>query len=309
MIAPPAFPDTRDYVSSLGDVGYWRPYVAEALGRHGLADSGSVAGFNATYPTFVCGDVVVKLFGGFQAWRRSFDSECGAYAAIAADPEIAAPRVLGDGRLFENDAAPWPYLITSRMTGVASWRADLSADQQRSLAVELGRQVKRLHALRPSGVATQVEWPGANRAEALEQSSLPPHLIAQADDYLARLPTADPVFTHGDITANHIYVEDGRLAGLIDWGDAMMADRHYELIQIYRDVFRCEKALFGAFLEVADWPVGDDFAQRALGQALHRQIIGSAQHHTMDVFEPIADRYPLRDIGTLDALAVELFSV
>ena len=279
------------------------------MARHDLPEAEPVAGFNATYPTFLCGDVVVKLFGGFQAWRRGFEAERGAYAALAADPEIAAPRVLGQGHLFESETAPWPYLITNRMTGIASWRVELSTEQRRSLALELGRQVKRLHALRPSGIVKHEEWPGLNRAKALEQSSLPPHLIAQVDDYLARLPTADPVFTHGDITANHIYVEDGRLAGLIDWGDAMMADRHYELIQIYRDVFRCEKAPFRAFLEASDWPVCDDFARQTLGQALHRQIVGSAQHHTMDVFEPIADRYPLRDIGTLDELAVELFAV
>ena len=309
MIAPPAFPSIRDYVSRLGDIGYWRPYLAEALGRHDLTDNEPTAGFNATYPTFVCGNVVVKLFGGFQAWRRGFDTERGAYAALSADPGISAPTVLGDGRLFVNEAAPWPYLITSRMTGIASWRAELSASQQQSLAVDLGRQVQQLHALRPTGVATHAEWSDLNRTKALEQSSLPPHLIAQADDYLARLEPMDSVFTHGDITANHVYVENGRLAGLIDWGDAMMADRHYELIQIYRDLFRCDKTLFGAFLEAADWPVGDDFARQALGQALHRQTVGSAQHHTMDVFEPIADRYPLQDIGTLDDLAVELFSV
>ena len=59
------------------------------------------------------------------------------------------------------------------------------------------------------------------------------------------------------------------------------------------------------------------FAQRAMerltpeqrSQALHRQAIGLAQHHTMDVFEPIAVSLPLQDIGTLDELATELFAV
>ena len=40
-----------------------------------------------------------------------------------------------------------------------------------------------------------------------------------------------------------------------------------------------------------------------------RQAIGLAQHHTMDVFEPIAALFPLPDIATLDELASELFSV
>jgi hypothetical protein len=132
-----------------------------------------VAGFNATYPTFLYGDVVVKLFGYFR-----------------------------------------------------SWRAGLSRERQLSVAADLGRQVRRVHALRPSGVATEEDWPALNAAAAAEHSSLPPHLIAQVDDYLARLGTFDCVFVHGDLCANHVYVENGRLAGIIDWGDAMVTDRH-----------------------------------------------------------------------------------
>lgn len=103
-----------------------------------------------------------------------------------------------------------------------------------------------------------------------------PHLIAQIDSYL---------------------------------GDAMMTDRHYELIQIYRDMFRCDKTLLRVFLQASDWPVGKNFPHQALGLALHRQAVGLAQHHTIDVFEPIAALFPLQDIGTLDELATELFAV
>lgn len=70
---------------------------------------------------------------------------------------------------------------------------------------------------------------------AAEQSSLPPHLIAQIDDYLARLGSCDRVFVHGDLVANHVFVENGRFAGVIDWGDAMVTDRHYELGKLYFD--------------------------------------------------------------------------
>ena len=89
----------------------------------------------------------------------------------------------------------------------------------------------------------------------------------------------------------------------------MATDRHYELIQLYRDLFGCDKRLFRAFLEASDWPIGKDFPRQALGLALHRQAVGLAQHHTMDVFEPIAALLPLRDIATLDELATELFAV
>jgi len=266
-----------------------------------------VAGSNPTYPTFLYGDVVVKLFGYSRSWRASHAAERAAHALVATDPEIVAPRLLGEGRLYDDAEASWPYLVTTRLSGVAWEDAELSTEQRRSVAADLGRQVRRVHALRPSGVATEVDWPAPDVAAAAERSSLPPHLIAQIEDYLARLEPFDRVFVHGDLVATHAFVEDGRLTGIIDWGDALVTDRHYELIQLHRDTFGCDKALLGVFLEASDWPVGKDFSRQALGLALHRQAIGLAQHHTMDVFEPIAALLPLDDIGTLDELAAELF--
>ena len=166
-----------------------------------------------------------------------------------------------------------------------------------------------MHALPPSGVATEEDWPVPNVAAAAVRSSLPPHLVAQIDDCLTRLRPFDRVFVHGDLVANHVYVANGRLTGIIDWGDAMVADRHYEIIQLYRDMFGCDKALLRVFLAASDWPVSNDFPRQALGLALRRQAVGLAQHPTMDVFEPIAARLPLQEIATLDDLATELFSV
>jgi aminoglycoside phosphotransferase len=311
VTAPPTFASIQEYHLRRGDVGFWRPYVAEILKRHGLSDAvrEPVAGFNPTYPTFLCGDVVVKLFGHFRAWRKSHTAERAAQALVATDPQIAAPRVLAEGRLFDDVDAPWPYLITTRMSGV-SWRdAGMSTEQRLSVAADLGQEVRRVHALRPSRAVTHEDWPALDVAAAAKQSSLPPHLIAQIDDYVARLFPFDRVFVHGDLCAMHAFVENGRLTGIIDWGDAMVTDRHYELIQLCLDMFGCDKALLGVFLDACNWPVGKNFPRQALGLALHRQAVGLAQHHTMDVFEPIAALLPFEDIGTLDDLAIELFAV
>jgi hygromycin-B 7''-O-kinase len=74
-------------------------------------------------------------------------------------------------------------------------------------------------------------------------------------------------------------------------------------------MFECDKTLFRVFLEASDWPVGRDFARRTMGLALYRQAVGLSEHHTMDVFRPIADFLPLQEIATLDELATELFEV
>jgi aminoglycoside phosphotransferase (APT) family kinase protein len=323
MIAPPAFGSLQDHIARLGDVAFWRPWVEEALARHDLLDHGAsfTVGSRGAYPTFLHGDLVVKLFGRSRAWRASHAAERDAYALLATDPWIAAPSLIAEGRLYEDDAAPWPYLITTRMRG-ASWRrAGLTEARKRSVAAELGALIKRVHALRlaatpPGAFATSDIAAGdiaaGDIAAAAARSSLPPHLAGQAERFLADLPSREPadlVFTHGDLVAKHVFVEDGRLAGVIDWGDAGLADRHYEIIQPHRDIFGCDKTLLRAFLDGADWPMTPDFPRLCLGFALHRQAVGLAQHHTMDVFEPIAALFPLADIATLDDLAVRLFAV
>ncbi len=281
-----------------------------ALARHDLHDAATnaAAGARGTYPTFLVGDVVVKLFGHVPSWREGYARERAAQSLLTTHAEIAAPRLLASGKLYDGHEAEWPYLISTRMSGVAWAYADLARDEQHAVVADLGRQMRRVHDIgAPDAMLVQGEG-DLDVAAAAAQSSLPRHLVAQVDDCLARLGPPDSVFTHGDLTARHVYVENGRLAGIIDWGDAMVADRHYEIIQPYRDLCGCGKALFGVFLESYDWPAGEDFPLRALGMALYRQAHGLAQHLTMDVFEPIAAVLSLDDIATLDDLAKELFA-
>ncbi len=51
----------------------------------------------------------------------------------------------------------------------------------------------------------------------------------QIGDYVTRTDQAGPAFLHGDLMFRHVFVKEGRLAGIIDWGDAVVTDRHYEL--------------------------------------------------------------------------------
>lgn len=308
MRAPPRFGSLAEHVSKVADAGFWRPYVAEILGRHGMAGEPRVTS-GATHPTFVCDEVVVKLFGEAAFWRRSFEAERAAYGALAADPGIAAPLLLAEGALFEDVEAPWPYLVMSRTPGKSWWRARIPYEVRRTVAGDLGRLVGRLRALPVSGLATEADWPAPDLAEALRRSSLPSHLAAQAEAFVAGAPPTPPVFVHQDIVGNHVMVENGRLAGLIDWGDAIAGDPYLELIQPHRDMFGCDKGLLRAFLEGAGWTPPEDFARRALAAGLRRQAIGLGQHHSMDVFEPVAQRIPLSEIESLEALAALLFEV
>lgn len=312
MITPPSFTSLQDHISRLGDTHFWWPYLHEILKRHDLIDAQCepIAGFNPTYPTFLYGNIVIKLFGYSKSWQQRYLAELAALKLITTQPNILAPHLLNFGTLYDDSNDSWPYLITSKISGIGSGHVQLSYEQQQELALQLGKQVQYIHALTPhAGINTDADWSELNVAEAAKSSSLAPHLIAQIDKYLTKLEPTKPVFTHGDLCEQHIFVYNDKLSGIIDWGDAMVTDRHYELIQLYRGTFNCDKKLFKIFLEASNWPVGKNFVHQTLGQALRRQAIGLAQHHGMDVFEPIAKQFSLKDIETLEQLARELFEL
>ncbi len=309
MIRARTFRSAQALRKHLDDVEFWSPHLAEVLDRHDLHAEGAtpVAGIGGTYPTFVIGDLVVKLFGYHPLWRESFAAEQGALALAASDAKIFAPGIIAAGELDESSKAAWPYLIMDRVAGISWSRADLSYDQKLNVTHDLGRQVRRIHALHPSGAVTDKDFAGLDLTAAAKESSLPLHLIAGIGEFVASLPPLGPVFVHGDLSQRHLFTEQGRLSGIIDWGDAMVTDRHYEIANLFFSPLNCDKTLLAAFLDGSDWPMPDDFADRALAFAIRRQAFGLALHHTMDVFHLLPGLLPLDDIGTLEELAAILF--
>ncbi|MFF0829432.1 phosphotransferase family protein [Brevibacillus sp. NPDC003359] len=310
-VHPPTFPSLQEFILHNNDTSFWMPYITDILKRHDLLEANQelVAGIGGTYPSFLYGDVVVKLFGHLKPWHKSHSVERAAQTLLANAPEIAAPRLLAEGNLSDDANHPWPYLITTRMSGVSWQNAQLTCEQQLSVAADLGKQMAKVHALTPTDIATHADWSDMDVVTAAKKSSLPLHLVSQIDDYLASLGPLDPVVVHGDLMFRHVFVENGRLSGIIDWGDMMVTDRHYEFAKLHLDLFDCDKTLLKAFLEASNWPMTTDFAHKAMAQALYRQAHGLTQHYAMDVFYMLPDRLPLQDIRTLEELANELFAI
>ncbi len=309
---PPAFPTTDAYLERLDDLEYWWPLATRVSERHRFdvdIDSAGT-GSGGTFPTLVCGEVVIKLLGHLPFWRRAHAAELAAARQVAENPRILAPKLLFHGWLFDHPTTPWPYLVSSRMPGGAWEEAALSQEAKYAIAGQLGEQVRSIHALAPAAdIATPDTWSPPRLVEAAMQSVLPLRLISQIDDFVARTGQRNTVFVHGDLMFRHVFVEDGRLAGVIDWGDAVVADRHYELAQIQLNLFDGDKTLLRTLLDHSDWPVERDFARRALTEAFRRQAVGLAQHRTMDVFHKLPQMLELVDIATLDDLAEALFGV
>lgn len=307
----PVFSSLQDYRNRLSDIDWWWPYLKHIVGRHGMTNSSLVPipGTGGTYPVFIYGDIAIKLFGFLPSWQKNFTAERAVQEVLASDPQLAVPQLLAEGRLYNDQTDSWPYMIITRIPGTAWQYAGLNPMQKAVVAADLGRQLQRIHSLHAPGIATHEDWLTVDVTRAAAQSSLPPHLTAQVKDYLSRLGPSDPVLVHGDIMFRHVFVNNGRLSGIIDWGDAILTDRHYEFAKMHLDLFNGDKTVLRAFLNASNWPVDKDFAQKAMGHALYRQAHGLAQHPTIDVFYMLPEWLPLQDITTLDELANELFSV
>jgi Ser/Thr protein kinase RdoA (MazF antagonist) len=218
---------------------------------------------------------------------------------LATERDLPVPGLVASGQLF--DAAPaWPYLVTERMPGRAIREVESGEALGQRVAAELGAVVRRLHHLRPPDVVRQRELLGALRRDApgrLRRFGLPEHLVEQVPDFLSDAEPAG-ILVHGDITADHVFVDGRGITALIDWGDALVADRAYELPAVYLDAFRGDRRLLAAFLDAARWPPGD----------LERRGLQGILEFQFDAITTIATSYDLTQVDSLEELAGLLFA-
>jgi aminoglycoside phosphotransferase (APT) family kinase protein len=155
--------------------------------------------------------------------------------ARGADAGCVAPAILAFGRLDGFDRSA--FLMT-RVGG-------RPVDAAHPALAELGAQLRRLHGVRAPGFGNLAEASWSEHAEPLL-----PHrswmdflaaIVAGARDFsdtraadaaaaaidahadaLAAVETGS--LCHGDLKAAHILVDAGGLCGVIDWGDAVVAD-------------------------------------------------------------------------------------
>jgi aminoglycoside phosphotransferase (APT) family kinase protein len=291
--------DQPHYGAHLGDVVYWSPYVASVLSRHHLAAKELEAPFVGTFPTFLVGDVAVKLFGPAFDGPDSHAAEHAMHRLLSAHPAIPAPELIAGGYLFD-DEPRWPYLVTSRLPGVAIREATRDRRDYGAVAYRLGVAIGRLHQLPPPTQVADRNVLSVFRAQARERLSrfgLPDRLAEQVPDYVAdALPAATLV--HADITADHVFVNEAELVGVIDWGDAIVADPYYELVAVYFDAFDGERMLLTEFLDSYGWDRVGDFPRRALQAVLEFQF---------DAITRIGRMVDLTKVNDLDELADRLF--
>ncbi len=204
--------------------------------------------------------------------RTSQTKEVFFLEQLARFPDIPVPRVLGYGK--EGDIE---YTCLTRMPGIAVRRATLSGEARRAMLHDLGRVLRRIHAIPQGEMAASGLFPGDTSADgfharlaeafddaitavrategvwALEHS---PESVAQRA--LAALPGSEMrVALHSNPAPEHTFVDEktGAYTGTIDFGDAFISHPTLDLRRLRDPADR--ETLFSGY--IADGPVGDEF--------------------------------------------------
>jgi aminoglycoside phosphotransferase (APT) family kinase protein len=88
--------------------------------------------------------------------------------------------------------------------------------------------------------------------------------VNQIDSFVSLSPPSTTQrIVHADLHSDHLFVDAGRLVGVIDWGDAFHGDPYYELPALYFGTFGGNERLLRAFLDGDHWELTSDFSGRA----------------------------------------------
>jgi hygromycin-B 7''-O-kinase len=204
--------------------------------------------------------------------RTSQSKEVFFLNELSRFPDIPVPRVLGYGK--EGDIE---YTVLTRMPGIAVRRATITGEPRRAMLRDLGRVLRRIHAIPQGEMAASGLFPGDQSPEdfhgrlteafddaitalraadgAWQQAEAPEDVAVWA---FARLPASDlRVALHSNPAPEHTFVDErtGKYTGTIDFGDAYISHPTFDLRR-WRDPADRE-AVFAGY--ITDAPVDDEF--------------------------------------------------
>lgn len=236
------------YARVRADAEYWRPHVEDIAKRHGLSLGTYEPPLgDATNAVFFVGDAVVKIYTPFFHGRESKGMEPAALRAVGADGAVVVPKVRATGELVAGSKDwAWPYAVLTRVPGrllEADWQA-MPLPQRLGLLRDVGAAMAKIHKIPPTAEladAYRKLWPQGFQSflsRQLEEFKGHPELLglpiadSVRDFQLPTSPPAWPMILHGDIEPAHLFHENGKLSGIIDFGDAKLGDPLYDFVAV-----------------------------------------------------------------------------
>ena len=200
---------------------------------------------------------------------------------------------------------PWPFLGYALLPGETFVRVSPSVQQIAALAEPLGRFLAALHALPAAEAAAHGAgpdqfnrlWKGAERlphlradVERLEHPALRPlipALLAVLDRWPAGYQPRTDTLIHADLHVEQLLLDDeGRLTGIIDWGDAHLGDPALDVAGV---LALLPPAAFSAF-ETAYGPIDPVSLRVAQVRAVRHTL------HGLDYAQDIGDEQLLAEM-------------
>jgi aminoglycoside phosphotransferase (APT) family kinase protein len=139
------------------------------------------------------------------------------------------------------DGYPWPFFGAELVRGQELAQTGLTDAERAALGRPLGAFLRALHdaevdvelpldPIRRTDMPYRAEWA---RTRFDELGWTPPG-AARILDEAAELPPAELTsLVHGDLHLRHAVVDEGRLAGVIDWGDVCRSDPAVDLVLLW----------------------------------------------------------------------------
>ncbi|HEY6922682.1 MAG TPA: aminoglycoside phosphotransferase family protein [Steroidobacteraceae bacterium] len=136
---------------------------------------------------------------------------------------------------------PWRWSIVPWLAGEAADQSPPAASE----ATRLGEFLRALHTPAPAGAplnpvrGVALEQRASTVEERMQRLAAMAVPIVTAEIYriweaaLAAPLDVGPTWLHGDLHARNVLVDDGRLTGVIDWGDVTAGDRATDLAAVW----------------------------------------------------------------------------
>ena len=277
-----------DWTRIYNDASVWQPLVDAICAREGIGYRQLRSASANTNAVFLLDRAyALKIYSPF--WDE-FEFERTLLDALNDHEEIPVPDVLGYGRIADGGGVSWPYLITRYCEArpFSEIRGELSDEDARSLAAQLGGIVRALHDLDAGQLVsdtTERVWTdvvSVRRRKALTELTdagvlaymLVEPLESLLDEAIAADLPGSRIVVHGDLGADHVLcaqVEGGwTIEALIDFGDAKIGVLEYEWMPVWMGFCGRDPALARALIDGygPGLLVDDDVPKRALAWTL-----------------------------------------
>lgn len=221
----------------------WREAIQEICGCHNIPFIDFHAfedGSNLV--ASVAEHFIIKVFPIFH--RHQWESECLVLQQLWKNSlSIPIPKMIAMGERTDG----WTYVVLSKLTGITLERIwpTCSEGEKVKLMKSIGMMMAKVHSVPTTGLENLTpEWKEFLKDQIAkcrmrhERLKMPDWFVRSLDDYVSRntalLPEESSVILTGEYTPFNLMVDgtpgDWHISGMIDFGDAMLGFREYDLL-------------------------------------------------------------------------------